>query len=98
MAKRKADALSIKDLMADFIKENNLTKGFAQIKVKEAWAHIMGNGVQAYTLSVKLQGETLVVHLSSSVLREELSYGTDKIIKMMNEVLGEEQIKKIRLT
>lgn len=98
MAKRFSDSKSIKDLMGDFIKENNLTKGFTQIHVEEAWLSVMGAGVQSYTTSVKLQNDTLVVHLSSSVLREELSYGTDKIIKMMNEALGAMLISKVRLT
>jgi len=98
MAKRFTDSKSIKELIGAFIKENNLTKGFAQIRVKEAWQQVMGNGVQSYTTSIKFQNEVLIVHLSSSVLREELSYGTDKIIKMMNEALGEMLIKKVRLT
>lgn len=98
MAKRNTEFKSVKDLMGDFLKENNLTKGFLQIRVKEAWVNVMGKGVQSYTLAIKLQHDVLIVHLSSSVLREELSYGTDKIIKMMNKALGENCIKKIRLT
>ncbi|MCF6213875.1 MAG: DUF721 domain-containing protein [Flavobacteriaceae bacterium] len=98
MAKRYSDSKSIKDLMGAFIKENNLTKGFTQIKVKEAWLQVMGNGVQSYTTSIKLQNDVLVVHLSSSVLREELSYGKDKIKAMMNKTLGEDLIKTVRLT
>jgi hypothetical protein len=39
-----------------------------------------------------------VVKLKSSVLREELSYGKEKIIKMMNEELGENLISKIMLS
>ena len=98
MAKRNADSKSIKDLMGAFIKENNLSKGFAKIKVEEAWAQVMGPGVQSYTTAVRIQNEVLVVHLTSSVLREELGYGKDKITAMMNEVLGETLIKKVRLT
>lgn len=98
MAKRFSDSKSIKDLMGDFIKENNLTKGFTQIRVEEAWLNVMGAGVQSYTTLIKLQNDTLIVHLSSSVLREELTYGTEKIIKMMNEAMGERLIYKVRLT
>jgi hypothetical protein len=39
----------------------------------------------------------LYVALSSSVLREELAYGKDKIIAMINEELGKEVIKKVIL-
>ena len=35
--------------------------------------------------------------LKSSVLREELSYGKEKIVAMINEELGEELVKKLIL-
>ncbi|MDD3722442.1 MAG: DUF721 domain-containing protein [Lutibacter sp.] len=98
MAKRLNEFLSMEDLMKDVIKENKLTKGLNQISVKEAWAKLMGNGVVSYTSKVELTGKTLVVKLKSSVLREELSYGKEKIIKMMNEELGETLISKIILS
>lgn len=68
-----------------------------QMNVKEVWEKLMGNGVVSYTDSVQLQNKTLIVKLKSSVLREELSYGKEKIIKMLNEELGEELITKLML-
>jgi hypothetical protein len=98
MVKRQQEFRSIQDLMKDVIKENKLTKGIQQLSVKDAWAKLMGNGVISYTNSIELNGNTLVVNLKSSVLREELSYGKEKIIKMMNEELGEPLITKIILS
>ena len=97
MAKRENDSFSIEDLMQLFIKENKLTKGMQKIKIEETWHKMMGQGVTVHTTSVKLQNKTLVIQLNSSVLREELSYGKDKIIKMMNEEIGEEIIFKLML-
>lgn len=97
MAKRQNEFHSIEDLMKDVIKENKLTKGMHQLSVNEAWALLMGNGIVSNTNNVELQGKTLIVKLKSSVLREELSYGKEKIIKMMNEELGEKLITKILL-
>ncbi len=92
------DTNSIKELMKLFIKENNLTKGLRQVNIEELWKKEMGKGVTGYTDKLVLKGDTLIVYLNSSVLREELSYGKEKIIKMLNEALGEELIKKIRLS
>ena len=97
MAKRENDSFSIEDLMQLFIKENKLTKGMQKIKIEETWHKMMGQGVTVHTTSVKLQNKTLVIQLNSSILREELSYGKDKIIKMMNEEIGEEIISKLIL-
>lgn len=98
MAKRQNEFHSIQDLMKDVIKDNKLTKGMQQLSVKEAWAKLMGKGVVSYTNNVTLNGKTLIVNLKSSVLREELGYGKEKIIKMMNEELGENLISKLLLS
>lgn len=97
MTKRDNTYGSLKDLMKVVIKENNLTKGMQQMDIREAWGKLMGNGVVSYTESVRLENKTLVVKLKSSVLREELSYGKEKIIKMINEEMGDELVTKIML-
>ena len=97
MSKRENDSFSIEDLMKSFIKENNLSKGMQKVKAEETWNKMMGPGVATHTSSVKLQNKTLIIQLTSSVLREELSYGKEKIIKMMNEEIGEDAITKLML-
>lgn len=97
MAKRENEYLHMQDLMKVVIKQNNLTKGMNQMSVKDVWAKLMGNGVVSYTDSVQLQNKTLIVKLKSSVIREELGYGKEKIIKMLNEELGQELITKLLL-
>jgi hypothetical protein len=97
MAKRNNDNQPIQDILKEFVKSNNLQSGLDKVNVREAWANLMGNGVNNYTTAIELKYETLYVQLSSSVLREELSYGTDKIIKMLNEAIGKEVIKKLVL-
>ena len=97
MAKRENDSVALKQLMQSFIKENNLSKGMQKIKIEEAWHKLMGKGVTSYTQSVDLQKKTLIIRLTSSVLREELTYGKEKIIKVLNEEVGDEVISKLLL-
>lgn len=97
MPKRHNDHLSMKDVLKDFVETNKLDKGLNKVHVAEAWEKLMGNGVNNYTTAVDLRGQVLHVQLSSSALREELSYGKQKIIDMLNEELGKEIIKKLIL-
>jgi hypothetical protein len=97
MSKRNNEHLSLSDVLKDFVETNNLQKGLDKIKVHDSWVKLMGNGVNSYTTSVQLNRDTLYVELSSSALREELSYGKEKIIAMLNEDLGREIIKKLIL-
>ena len=98
MSKRENESNAIKDLMQSFIKENNLTKGMQKMKVAETWNAVMGQGVVSYTTSIELQNKTLIVRLSSSTLREELSHGKEKIIQMLNQEMGATLITKIILS
>lgn len=97
MAKRLSNESSISDVLKEIIEVNKLDKGLNQISVADAWKNLMGNGVNNYTRNVLLKGSTLYVELTSSVLREELSYGKDKIIKMINEELKREVVKDVVL-
>ncbi|GAA4280910.1 DUF721 domain-containing protein [Gaetbulibacter aestuarii] len=97
MAKRNNEHLSLSDALKEFVETNKLEGGLNKVHVAEAWRELMGNGVNNYTTSVNLEHDTLYVKLSSSVLREELSYGKQKIINMLNEALGKPLIKKLIL-
>jgi hypothetical protein len=97
MAKRLSNESSIGDVLKAFIETNKLQGGMDKIDVQEAWKSLMGNGVNSYTKEVVLKGTTLYDSLTSAVLREELSYGKQKIIKMINEELHKEVIKEVIL-
>ena len=92
MAKRLNNETTIGAVLQQIIQVNKLQPGMDQIDVREAWRQLMGNGVNNYTTEILLKGSILYVALSSAVLREELSYGKEKIIKMINEELRKEII------
>ncbi len=97
MAKRLSNDSPIGDILGRIIQENKLQPGIDQVSVREAWQNLMGNGVNSYTRNIALKGHTLYVELTSAVLREELSYGKDKIIKMINDELKREVVKEVVL-
>jgi hypothetical protein len=97
MAKRLNNQSTVGDVLKQIIQGNKLQPGMDQISVKEAWGNLMGKGVNSYSQNVVLRNSTLYVELSSSVLREELSLGKSKIIKMINEELGREVVTNVVL-
>ena len=97
MAKRFNEESSIGDVLKQFISQNKLEAGMEVVNVRDAWKNLMGNGVNNYTTEIQLKGSTLYVALSSAVLREELSYGKDKIIKMINEELRKDLVTNLVL-
>lgn len=97
MSKRKREHTSLADALKDFMATSRLEKGLQKISAEEAWHKVLGEAISKYTTAVILQGNVLYVSLSSSVLREELSYGKEKIISLLNEELETELIKKLIL-
>ncbi len=94
--KRKTDPISLSDALSEFVDKNQLQKGIDKVDVAAAW-YGLNPAFKTYTSSLRFDRDTLFVNLSSSVFREELSYGKDKIVERLNEALGREVIKKIVL-
>lgn len=97
MSKRHGEHNSLGEVLKNFIAGGKLERGLNKISAEEAWHQVLGEAISKYTTQVYLERDTLYVSLSSSVLREELSYGKEKIITLLNEVLGKELIKKLIL-
>ncbi len=95
--KRSSNESGIASVLQQIIKSNNLQSGIDEVNVKEAWKNLMGNGVNCYTRNVILKNGVLYVELTSSVLREELSFGKAKIIKLINEDLNREVVVNVVL-
>lgn len=97
MAKRFNEESPIGDVLKQFISQNKLEAGMDVVNVRDAWKNVMGMGVNNYTIEIQLKGSTLYVALSSAVLRDELSYGKEKIIKMINEEVRKDLVTHLVL-
>lgn len=95
--KRKYEPQSISKVLDEILESKSLRTGIIHLRINELWHEIMGANITHYTEKIILKGNTLFVSLNSAALRVELSYGKEKIIKMMNKQLGSEKIKKIVL-
>ncbi len=95
--KRDFELKKIKSILNNIIDNSSLKVGLNNVKIQSIWKKMMGSNINSYTSDISLKKRTLYVKLSSSVLREELSYGKEKIIKILNEEFGEVIIDKIVL-
>jgi len=95
--KRNFDAKSLKSVLNKLIDKNSLSSGLNNVKFQSLWEKTMGVNVNSYTTEIHVKNKTLYVSLSSSVLRQELSYGKQKIIDLINDEIGTNIINKIVL-
>ena len=97
MAKRENNENTVGEILKGILQDNRLQTGIDEVVVQDAWRSLMGNGVNTYTRNIVLKNGILYVELTSAVLRAELSYGKDKIVKMINEELRRDVVLEVVL-
>lgn len=85
---RNSEEESINDVVTKLLKAYGLTKNFDEYEAVNSFKKIMGAPIVKYTQEIRLKNKRMYIKLTSSVIREELSMGKSKIIKMINEDLG----------
>ena len=96
-SKRKFEPQLLGKVLSEIVESKALSRGITNEKINGLWNQLLGDNISQFTDKVELRNETLYVSLSSAPLREELSYGKEKIMRMLNEEMGKEIIKKIVL-
>ena len=96
-SKRKFEPQLLGKVLSEIVESKALYRGITNEKINGLWNQLLGDNISQFTDKVELRNETIYVSLSSAPLREELSYGKEKIMRMLNEEMGKEIIKKIVL-
>lgn len=93
---KKKNPISVKNVIDKILLNKKLNHGLLELRIKDAWKNVMGKNVNTYTTNIKLNKEIIFVKLSSAPLKNELVYRADTIVKLLNNELGQEKIKKIK--
>ena len=80
------------------LKAYGLEEGYYAAAVATYWEALMGPAVARRTGEIKLEKGVLRIRIESAALRQELSYGKDKIIDRLNRKLERRIIKEVRFT
>ncbi|MEL7122689.1 MAG: DUF721 domain-containing protein [Bacteroidota bacterium] len=91
----KNNSTTFKDAMKAMLEYYRLKSGIQEIQIEKVWAEHMGASINKHTTQIRLIKGKLFVDLDSSSLKQELSYGKEKIKKILNEAMGEEVIKQV---
>ena len=82
---RRKEAVGMQELVKEFIKEMKLSSGVNGRRVNEAWNVV--SGASRYTLSVNFDRGVLYCTISSSVVRNQLYFKREALIRSLNEHL-----------
>jgi hypothetical protein len=94
---RRSEIHSLGSAIRSFLKESKFDKKLAEVDAVSSWESIIGRPIARATTSVYIKNETLYVHLSSSIVRNELFMMRQDIVRAINEHAGRVIVKAIVL-
>ena len=92
---KRNDAQQIGDMIRKFFRQNGLESPLNEYRLVQAWNDVVGPVISRYTTNLYIKNQILYVHLSSSVLREELMMGCDVLFRNLNQQVGAQVIVNI---
>lgn len=87
----------IDSLIKKITKKPKISEGLRKIDIQEVVKNVLGKNLLNYIKDIHVMDEKLIIKLSSSSLRSELSYSKDKLLKNINDNFQESEIKEIIL-
>lgn len=92
---KRNDAEQIGNLVRQFFRQNALEAPLNEYRLVQAWRDVVGPAIHKYTSNLYIKNQILYVHLTSSVLRQELMMGRDLLVKNLNKEVGAQVIVNI---
>ena len=89
------ESYSVRGIIQKISFNKLFTGGIKKVFLNKVWSNVIGENVSQYTENIYIKDNTLFLKINSSVLKQELSYGIDKIIENFNKEVGSNEIKKI---
>lgn len=85
------------DVLQEYKKEMGIENRLREVELINAWEEIAGKAISRRTSKVYLKGGVLYIHLTSSVVRNELMMIREVLIQRLNEKAGVELVQSVVL-
>jgi predicted nucleic acid-binding Zn ribbon protein len=94
---RRSKTISLGEAINDYIREMNLGPKLSETSVINSWEETVGRAISSRTTKIYIKDHILYVHLSSSVVRNELLMLREALREKINRKAGMEIIREIVL-
>ena len=87
----------LKEWLKIFTQSPQIRSRLYQARVEKMWGELMGPLIKSYTKRIRLDGQILTIYVDSSPLKQELSIMKDTIMTSVNQRLGEDYVKEVKI-
>ena len=88
---------SISELVKVTCRDEGLETPLNEFRLIKAWSQVLGEAVKNYTGEMYIKNQILYVHLTSSVLRQELMMNKKSLVRRLNDHVKAQVITDIVL-
>ncbi len=93
---KKVQSQLLSKVLEDYFSENpELADRLAENRLLASWEKVLGASISKYTGKMYVKKHCLYVHLTSSVVKNELMMCRERLIKNLNEEVGRDVISDI---
>ncbi len=93
--KRTSNQQPLKEVIEDYLAAFKLDTKLTEVKLVSSWERLMGRTISKHTQEIYIKNKILYLKLTSSVLKNELSFGKQKIIELLNKEAGATVINEV---
>jgi predicted nucleic acid-binding Zn ribbon protein len=86
---------SLKLVLTSLFNQYSNENGVSATRVQAVYRQTMGAYISNHTKKIYVKNNVLFLYIDVPSLRHELSLGKIKLINILNEALGEQQIKEV---
>jgi len=88
---------TLKNILQSYVRSDKVGDKYNTALLESVWHKEMSPMINNYTGKINFYKGKLTVEITSAPLRHELHNGRDKIITLLNDVVGIEMVKEIRV-
>ncbi len=93
MKRNKTELLG--DVLRRYLRQEGLETPLNEYRLVDAWKDVVGPAITRYTTNLYIRRQVLYVHLSSSVVRQELLMAREMLVRNLNAQVGSQVIVDI---
>lgn len=87
--------LSLKDLVRAFGQQPAYRERLNQARIRVFWKEEMGKTFNEAVKSIYLKNRVLYLNVHSSVVRQELQYSKEALLRRLNQLLEEDYLREV---
>ncbi len=92
---RKTNDTTLGNILIPYLRAYGLIDKYHESRAKQIWHETMGPTISTYTQNIYVKDRKLYITLSSSSLRQEISFSKHKIKDFINQEIGEDFLKGV---